>query len=151
MRRGEGTFCASFAGCARVTAMILAVSLLPRAGEIASAAPIVPAYSSSPGTHTKIYLDFDGDVMEDFAGKTPGTTPAYSIDADTENFSPTELTNIQKVWQSVAEKYSPFNVNVTTVHPGNQNHYEVMRIVVGGDGAWLGQVAGGVAAAGSYM
>ncbi|MEA2711390.1 MAG: trimeric autotransporter adhesin [Phycisphaerales bacterium] len=127
---------------------MVAVSLIPRA---VFAAPIVPAYSSFAGTNTKLYLDFDGDNTPTYGTYTPGVTPGYSIDADTDNFSAAELTNIEKIWQSVAEKYSPFNVNVTTVDPGNQNNYETMRIVIGGSGAWLGQEAGGVAALTAYM
>jgi hypothetical protein len=133
-------------------AIIIAACVMLRAGAgDAYAAPIVPAYSSFPGTNTKVYLDFDGDFTDTFAGKVPGLTPAYSIDADTDTFSATELSNIEKIWQSVAEKYSPFNVNVTTVDPGNENNYETMRIVIGGDGAWLEEDAGGVAPLSAYM
>src|SRR3954453_9409423 len=106
MRGREGTFCAGFA---KAAAIMVAVLLLPRAGRdpagAAFAAPIVPAYSSFPGTNTKVYLDFDGDFTDTYSGKTPGVTPAYSIDDDTDNFSATELENIHQVWQSVSAKF----------------------------------------------
>ena len=131
---------------------MVAIWLVLRAGaNDANAAPIIPAYSSFPGVNTKLYLDFDGDFTASYAGKVPGVTPAYSIDPDTDNLSTAELSNIEKIWQSVSEKYSPFNVNVTTVDPGNENNYETMRIIIGGDGAWLGEDAGGVAALSGYM
>jgi hypothetical protein len=153
MRTRAGTICAGGRPrCAGWMATVVAViALLPRAGADARAATIVPAYSSFPGVHTKVFLDFDGGFTDTYAGKTPGVTPPYSIDADTVNFSAEELANIEKIWQSVAEKYSPFNVNVTTVDPGNENNYETERILIGGDGAWLGERAGGVAALNGYM
>ena len=153
MRGRASTICAGIGagGVSRATfaAIMVAAALMPRASAVA--APIVPAYSSFPGVHTKVFLDFDGGYTADYDGKVPGVTPPYSIDADTDNFSATELSNIEKVWQSVSEKYSPFNVNVTTVDPGNENNYETLRILIGGDGAWLGQTAGGVAALSGYM
>lgn len=144
MHGRAGTICAGGGGRATFAAIMVAVSFLPCTNALA--APIVPAYSSFPGVQTKLFLDFDGGYTESYAGKTPGATPPYSIDADIDNFSPVELTNVEKIWQSVAEKYSPFNVNVTTVDPGNENNYEALRVLIGGDGAWLGQEAGGTAA-----
>ena len=84
---------------------------------------VSPALSSLPGANHTIYLDFDGHV-------TTGTTwntgyynaatinsPAWSLDSDRANFSDAELATIPRIWQRVAEDFSPFSVNVTTVEP----------------------------------
>ena len=107
----------------------------------AQASLIVPAYHSLPGAHAKLYVDFDGTT---WAGKTPGTVPAYDVDGDPANFSTGELANIQQIAHRVAEKYSPFNIDVTTVNPGNENNLETAHLVVGGNVAWYGAPAGGV-------
>ncbi len=78
----------------------------------------VPAFSSDPGAPATLYLDFNGDVRN-FGPYGTITTPAYDIDGDTSTFSAQELSNIQHIWSGVAEKYSPFNVNVTTIDPGS--------------------------------
>jgi hypothetical protein len=114
-------------------------------------AVMVPAYNSFPTTRVQLYLDFNGDHTDALGPYTPGDTPAYSVDADTNNFTAQELDNIHTIWASVSEKYSPFNVNVTTVDPGNATDGETMRIVIGGDGAWApptpdGGRPGGIAA-----
>ena len=78
----------------------------------------VPAYSSLPGVPATLYLDFNGDFTPSFGPYSNITTPAYDIDGNTSSFSTQELSNIQHIWSGVAEKYSPFNINVTTVDPG---------------------------------
>ena len=147
MRRREGTFCA-------LVAATLAVTLLPRA---AAAGLIVPEYRSfaqHPPHAVNLILDFDGDTTATYGPYTPGTTPAYDIDGDAGNFSAQELDNIRLIWQSVAEKYSPFNVDVSTystVQEGGPVGGR-MRVVIGGDGAWLpGDPAGGVSGLAAYM
>ena len=114
---------------------------------------IVPAYSSRPGASKQIFLDFNGRSAVDnwggwweFGGKTAGPTPAYDIDGDNNSFSDLELAKIQKIWKGVAEKFSPFDVNVTTVQPSTLHGVEV---VIGGDGAWYGS-GGGVALVGGF-
>lgn len=97
----------------------------------------VPAFSSLPGADHTIYLDFDGHV-------TTGTTwnsaygistinsPAYDIDGDPNTFNATELSRIEAAWQWVAEDFSPFEVNVTTVDPGSA----ALSYSGGGDTQW---------------
>ena len=115
------------------------------------AALIVPAYHSLPGAHAKLFIEFAGATYSGtWNGKTPGTTPAYDVDGNPASFSTTELNNIQQIFLRVAEKYSPFNIDVTTQNPGNENNKETARLVVGGDGAWYGQPAGGVALVGGF-
>ena len=116
----------------------------------------VPAYNSLPGAHAAVYLDFDGDFTPSWHGYTPGQTPAYSTDPDATSFSAQELTNIHEIWSRVSEKFSPFNLNVTTVDPGDRDDRKTLHVVIGGDGRngggdyWLGFRAGGVAWAGGF-
>ena len=105
---------------------------------------------SNAGAVAKIYLDFDGYSAMTWGSYSVTTTPAYSIDTDPNSFSTTELANIQEIWQRVSEKYSPFNVDVTTQDPGNTNNLQTVVAVIGGGGGWLGSLAGGVAYVGSF-
>jgi len=78
---------------------------------------------SKPGSSKTIYLDVLGDTITGTAwNNTYGaslTFEPYSIDSTVDtNFSDAELTEIQKIWQSVAEDYAPFDVNVTLKDPG---------------------------------
>ena len=79
----------------------------------------VPAFSSLPGANHTIYLDFDGHVTSRTAWNSGATinSPAYSSDADTANFSASELQVIERTFRRVAEDFAPFQVNVTTVAP----------------------------------
>jgi serralysin len=116
----------------------------------------IPAYDSFPGAHAKVFLEFAGEQNYDWNGYTPGVTPAYDVDGDPTTFSDLELANIHEIWQRVSEKYSPFNVDVTTADPGNLNHLETTKIVIGGDGKngqstyWAGGRYGGIAWPGSF-
>ncbi|MBO9523983.1 MAG: hypothetical protein J7518_20805 [Nocardioidaceae bacterium] len=94
----------------------------------ASVAPIYPvsqtfALHSLPGSNHTIYLDFDGFTLRaggfwDVQGNmTPGAFEGFSMDGSPA-FSDTERAVVQKVWQIVAEKYAPFDVDVTTQDPG---------------------------------
>ena len=144
----------------------LAVALLLQISPpVAAQHPVVPAYNSNPGAAYTVYLDFGGFSFNGTWGGTsspsgtPGVTPAYDSDGNASTFSATELANIQKIWAWTAEKYAPFNVNVTTVDPapaGNtdsqrQAFYDqtarMMHTVVGGSGSWSG--GGGVSFVGT--
>jgi hypothetical protein len=117
----------------------------------------VPAYSSRPGAAYTHYLNFGGFAFNGLwggqASQNPGTTPAYTVDGDATTFNATELANIKNIWSRVAEKYAPFNINVTTVDPApagtdasKQLYYDntarLMHTVIGGSGGWTG--GGGV-------
>ena len=95
-----------------------------------------------------IYLDFDGHTETDPSWTNNGaitvTTPVFDNDGDLTTFSDDELLRIQQIWYRVAEDYAPFNVNVTTVAPATFNDFQGIRISIGGAGAWLGAVAGGI-------
>jgi hypothetical protein len=110
----------------------------------------VPALDSRAGAYAKLYLDFNGDTTSTWGSYSPGTTPAYDTDGDPTSFSSAELTSMHQIFDRVAEKYSPFNIDVTTVDPGNLNNKQTLKVVIGGDGAWLGSPSGGVAYVGGF-
>jgi hypothetical protein len=111
------------------------------------------ALNSNPDADHTIYLDFDGHTTVNTlwnAGGSSIVTPAYDTDGDTTNFSTEELENIWKIWQRVSEDFIPFDVNVTTAEPsedqltkigGNDSEWGI-RVVIGGDGAWFSPVDG---------
>lgn len=112
--------------------------------------PAAPTLSSRPGAFSKLYLDFDGDFSVGWGPYTPNTTPAYSVDNDPGTFSTLELDYIHRIWSAVAEAYSPFDVDVTTVEPGIFNP-KYFRVVIGGNGSWYPVVAGGLAYVGAFQ
>ena len=130
---------------------VLALSLLTPPN-LASAGPVdalglaVPAYSSLPGAPHTLYLDFDGMVYPGSWSSSydpPGTVAAYDTDGNPSSFSSTELANIENIWGRVAEMYSPFNLNVTTVAPGSTpapNSWS--QIVITPTSAWCGYYGG---------
>jgi hypothetical protein len=88
----------------------------------------VPPLSSLPGAPATLYLDFDGHYQS-----ADRNTPPFDLDGNTGNLSAVELDAIRQIWASVAEDYAPFNLNVTTVDPGdfsNGSHH--LRIAIGG-------------------
>ena len=81
-------------------------------------------HSRPTSTHV-IYLDVDGSTVSGTAWNT-GTNPlpngfysGYSLDGDLTTFNDTERTQIQSIWQRVAEDYAAFDVDVTTQDPGD--------------------------------
>lgn len=110
----------------------------------------LPAYSSNPSAPQKLYLQFVGEPAQTWAYRQIPATPAYTLDADPKTFNAAELAAIQEIESRVAEKFSPFNLDVTTVNPGNLTDYKTMKVVIGGDGSWTGQNVGGISMTGSY-
>jgi hypothetical protein len=104
----------------------------------------VPAYSSLPGAKATLYLDFNGHYEASWGTYSNIDIPAYSQDSDPATFSSSELSSIQTIWRQVAEDYSPFNVNVTTVDPGSFANGSALRVSIGGNGSWYGSGSGGV-------
>jgi Ca2+-binding RTX toxin-like protein len=120
----------------------------------------VPALSSKPKATKKLYIDFDGDTTPQWTGVNfqPGTTPAFDANGDPSSFSSGEVDLMRQVWADVAEKYSPFDIDVTTVAPPSLADNVAFRIVVGGDGTWYNlnrapgtSIASGVAIIGGFV
>jgi hypothetical protein len=109
----------------------------------------VPALSSRPGAAASIFLDFDGDYVGTWGVDHPGTIIPYDNDGNLLAFSAVELSSISSIWARVAEFYSPFDINVTTVEPASFGPREAVHVEIGGDGAWAGQV-GGIAFVGGF-
>lgn len=115
---------------------------------------------SRPGASLVIYLDFNGHTTTgtpwNSTAQPTFTTPPYSIDADTANFSASEHAAIQAIWFMMAEDFAAFNVDVTTEAPSDaallrssttDKNYG-MRVVFGPDQMATG--AGGIAFVGSF-
>jgi len=109
----------------------------------------VPALSSRSDATAKLYLDFDGSASMTWGSYSVPATPKYDTDNSAADFSAGELAAIQNIYNRVAEMYSPFDIDVTTVDPGNLDNGKTLRAVIGGTGSWLGS-AGGVAYVGSF-
>ena len=135
----------------RVTAQAWAVERL-EGRRLLATYPLsaVPALNSDPGAPHTIYLDFVDAPPGTFGNESVPATPAYDVDGDPTTFSDQELANIQEIWARVAEKFSPFNVNVTTVDPGITNHDQVLRQIIGGNGSWTGTNVGGYTGNGTF-
>lgn len=116
-----------------------------------SALSAIPQLSSLPSARAKLVLDFDGNTLARWGGKTNVVTPAYDIDGDPKTFSVQEIANIREIWARVAEDYAPFNIDVTTIDPGQLTDRVVAKIVIGGSSFdWYGKSAGGVAYIGGF-
>lgn len=109
----------------------------------------IPVLNSLPGAAVSLYLDFDGHFESSWGSYSNITQPAFDQDGDTTTFSVTELATIQNIWRYIAEDYSPFKVNVTTVQPASFANGAALRISIGGDGSWIGPY-GGVAYVDSF-
>lgn len=116
----------------------------------ASSAMAVPALSSLPGAPATLYLDFNGHFEAEWGSYSNVNTPAYDVDGDAASFSATELANIEKIWRWVAEDFSPFNLNVTTVEPPSFDNGVALRVAIGGDSSWTGGRRGGLAHVNSF-
>jgi hypothetical protein len=138
----------------RAFALVL-LGLCGAVSPLAAQSNLIPQLSSRPGAAYTLYLNFGGFSYNGSWGgsNTPGVTTPYSSDNNFSTFSASDITNMQTIWSRVAEKYSPFNINVTTIDPAvaagqaandaqRQAYYDVtprlMHTVVGGNGSWLG-------------
>ena len=118
----------------------------------------IPTLSSRPGAAYTMYLDFGGF---DFSGTwgstglTPGNVPAFGN--VTGSFNTASQDQIKETWARVAQKYTAFDINITTVDPAiaaNQAGTDALRQAyydqtsrlthtVIADGTWYG-AGGGV-------
>ena len=114
----------------------------------------VPQLASRPESENILYLDFDGNT---YTGNrwsnqvNPGepiVTPAFSLDDDKTTFNTSELLDIQEIWVRVSEDFRPWDVNVTTIDPGDAvlEGRNAQRVCIGGSNQdWYNSSAGGVA------
>lgn len=141
--------------------LVPAVSLPnPGTGGVATMVPAIPALSSNPGAAATVYLDFDGHRESDWGGVFVGplrfgeydnaTAPPFDLDGNRAAVSESERVAIRNIWTRVSEDFAPFNVNVTTVNPGDFSNGRGLRVAIGGVGEWLGRSAGGVAMINSF-
>jgi hypothetical protein len=120
----------------------------------------IPVLNSNPGASASIYLDFNGHSEPVWGSYTNAAMSVYDIDGDVTTFSDVELANIQAVWETVAEDYAPFNINVTTVEPSvlapgvpiaNANKI-AMRVAIGAQvDDWFGSVISATAYRNSFI
>ncbi len=89
---------------------------------------------SNPTATKTIFLDFDGYAVNNTPWENGGN---LSLKGFYTTFDTAALTEIQRIWQRVAEDFSPFNINVTTQDPGS----EALRKFGTGDDRWGIRVA----------
>lgn len=85
------------------------------------------ALHSLPGSTHTIFLDFNGATVSGTWWNANGGMPArfytgFTLDSDPSTFTSAELAYIQEVWRIVAEKYAPFDIDVTTQDPGDAGY-----------------------------
>ena len=112
----------------------------------------LPILHSNPTAQAKLFIDFNGNAaMSDWLGFQVTQTGAYDTDGNKNDFSTSELADINEIWQRVSEAYSPFNIDVTTQDPGNRDNRRTVQILVGGSvDDWFKEEAGGVAPLGAF-
>jgi hypothetical protein len=109
-------------------------------------------WHSRPGATAKVFLDFDGLAARTWGQYSVPTQTTWSTDSDLATFSTSEQQAIYEIWARVAEKYSPFNIDVTTEDPGNRTAYQTLDVVFCSDDgtSWLGSKSGGIAYINSF-
>ncbi|HMP72156.1 MAG TPA: hypothetical protein PKE55_02730 [Kiritimatiellia bacterium] len=132
-----------------------------------SSLPISPfpdslKFSSRPGAPNTLFLDFEGYDVVNTAwnanttfGRSVFKAKPFSTDTDLTTFSPAEQVAIRRIWERMAEDFSSFNINVTTVRPasfGRRTGRVLITSRVDRDGLFnpFGENAGGVAYVGVY-
>jgi len=85
----------------------------------------IPALHSRPVSTHVIFLDFDGTTLSASNAwvtsavdpMSAGAKSGFTLDGSAD-FNAEEIAYIQKVWAIVAEKFTAYDVDVTTVDPG---------------------------------
>ncbi|HLW66266.1 MAG TPA: hypothetical protein VKS79_13215 [Gemmataceae bacterium] len=104
-----------------------------------------PALSSNPGASHTLYLNFDGDYRDRWTQLDANGNPASYKNVKMYPFERTGLTpltdaqrdQITEIWARVAEDYAPFDVNVTTVDPGNLDNGKTVMVDIGQSNEWF--------------
>jgi autotransporter-associated beta strand protein len=154
--RGQTAGLALFGRVTAVLAIMASLSMTEACADTHTAG--VPQLNSLPGAPYTLYLDFAGfNFTGTWGGSgTPGNTPAFDNISGT--FSTAERNKISQVWARVAQCYTPFHVNVTTIDPAalagqadtdahRQAYYDVtpqlMHTVIGQQqNSWFGPYGG---------
>ena len=100
----------------------------------------IPQLASRPESSSILYLDFNGNTYTGSSWKNnvnpgePIVTPVYSRDNDFTTFTTTELEDIEEVWKRVSENFRPWDINVTTIDPGDDvmKQSRKQRVCIGG-------------------
>ncbi|MER3495546.1 MAG: hypothetical protein C4320_01200, partial [Armatimonadota bacterium] len=98
------------------------------AGSLFGQGPAAPILNSNPAAKYSLFLNFSGFDYTNVAnpvgvgkwgttGKSPGVVPSYKTDDNGITFSANELRAVQNTWARVANAFTGFNINVTTVDP----------------------------------
>jgi len=122
-------------------------------GGLSSSSPLssLPQLSSNSGARVKLFLDFNGNFESAWGSYRNVTTRVFDQDGDATTFSANEISTIREIWARVSEDYAPFNIDVTTIDPGNFANGAAVRLAIGGNYSdWFGQAAGGVAYVGGF-
>lgn len=122
-------------------------------GGLSSSSPLsaLPQLSSNSGARVKLFLDFNGNFESTWGSYRNVTTRVFDQDGDATTFSANEISTIREIWARVSEDYAPFNIDVTTIDPGNFANGAAVRLAIGGNYSdWFGQAAGGVAYVGGF-
>ena len=98
----------------------------------------IPILHSDPGAPVQLYLDFAGTQATTWDGRSVPALAAYPAPDD-----------IPEIWARVAEKYSPFNVDVTTA-PVTPTNGKNATVIISGDGSWFAPGYGGISFVGSF-
>ena len=131
--------------------LIETISAAPAAAGALSSIASIPALNSLAGAAATVFLDFNGHTQSSWGEYTNVVTRVFDRDGDESTFSDSELATITEIWTRVAEDFSPFNINVTTVDPGSVANRVAVRVAIGGNWSdWFGQAAGGVAYIGAF-
>lgn len=110
----------------------------------------VPSFSSLPGAADTLHIDFDGHSGNDAWGTY--TAAAYDLNGSVAEFTPAERLAMRNTWATIAEDYSPFQLNVTTVAPPSLADGVAFKMVVTSSPSSIVNVSGalGVAFLNSY-
>ena len=121
----------------------------------------IPVFNSNLGAPATLFLDFNGHYEEWWSQYFDNYTPEYDTDGSPSSLNATEKNEIREIFMRVAEDFSPFNINVTTVDPGGWDGWDTtntgsrLRVAIGGSpNGWYtddpNSDALGVAMVGSY-
>ena len=104
---------------------------------VLSASAQVPSMSSLPSASAVIYLDFDGHTVEGTSWNGDGPIVCSGSNLST--------TQINEIFNRVAEDYRPFNINITTDSAkfASAPSTKRMRVILTTSSSWYGS-AGGV-------